>query len=258
MTRRSARAVCPAPRSPCQATNERRPPEHSQRPEGLLARCAQHRGTRTRWPMSAARRAIANDPKVCPHSVLSTAGTVPGGRCAARRNICPREPEGPARAAHAMPRSNLGRATIVCRRTPIGQSARVTRCRRGAFARRSPSIAWQSRLHAVNWTTARGSAPSGDNARRAYLSRRTVRGSAGRVVSSTGCVPLSASVAPGASVTCVAEAGPRVPLEERVLVPARAADALAVELGERDNLGATSARCLEHCLRPLEGVDAPA
>jgi hypothetical protein len=85
-----------------------------------------------------------------------------------------------------------------------------------------------------------------------------VCGSAGRVMSGTGGVLSPASAAPGALVTCVAEAAPGVPLEERVLVPARAADALAVELGERVNLGATSAACLEHCLRPLEGIDAPA
>jgi hypothetical protein len=101
-----------------------------------------------------------------------------------------------------------------------------------------------------NWTAARRSAPSCDNSRCTYPSRPTVRGSAGCVVSntrsSTGGVPSSASVTPGTLVKYVAEAGPRIRPEERVLVLARVADALAVEPGECVDLGATNATCLEH------------
>jgi hypothetical protein len=72
--------VCPAPRSPCQTADERRPLEYNHRPEGSLARCAQHHGARARRPMSAARRYIAKDPKVRSRGVPSTAEPVPGGR----------------------------------------------------------------------------------------------------------------------------------------------------------------------------------
>jgi hypothetical protein len=64
--------------------DERRPSVHSQRPEGPLAWCAQNHEARARRPVSAARRNIANDPRVCSCGVLSTAEW---SMSAAHRNI---------------------------------------------------------------------------------------------------------------------------------------------------------------------------